>query len=107
VRHRNILYFAHPVFRHYRTYGAVANREPIACAIRNFLGESISLTTNLPSTARVALASQPEEKRHDLHLLAAARLVPQGTSLPLEVNGDRVSLRLPEFSCHQMIELQG
>jgi hypothetical protein len=36
---------------------------------------------------------------------AAARLVPQGTSLPLEVNGDRVSLRLPEFSCHQIVEL--
>jgi hypothetical protein len=146
VRHGNILYFAHPVFRHYRTYGAVANREFIARAIRSFLGESISLTTNLPSTARVALTSQPEEKRHVLHVLyapaihrgggirllggkgieviedlpllpgaeitlrpsssvTAARLVPQDVPLPIETTGDRITLRLPEFSCHQMIEL--
>jgi hypothetical protein len=147
VRHGNILYFAHPVFRHYRTYGAVANREFIARSIRSFLGESVSLSTNLPSTARVALTSQQEEKRHVLHVLyapaihrggniqllggkgveviedlpslhgveitlrppssvSAARLVPQGTSLPLEVNGNQVSLRMPEFSCHQMIEIE-
>ena len=37
--------------------------------------------------------------------VTAARLMPQGTTLPLEVNGDRVSLRLPEFSCHQIVEL--
>ena len=128
-----------------QTYGAVANREFIACAIRCFLGESISLSTNLPSTARVALTSQPEEKRHVLHLLYAAashrgggiqllggkgvevieelaplhvievtlqrsatsaRLVPQGGDITLEKSGDRVTLRVPVFSCHQMIEIE-
>jgi hypothetical protein len=145
VRHENILYFAHPVFRHYRSYGAVANREFIARAIRSFLGEAVSLSTNLPSTARVALTSQPEEKRHVLHVLYApaihrggniqllggkgveviedlpplhdvevtlhlsvtsARLVPQGGEVTLEKSGDRVTLRVPVFSCHQMIEIE-
>jgi hypothetical protein len=145
VRHGNILYFAHPVFRHYRTYGAVANREFIARAIRSFLGEAVSLSTNLPSTARVALTSQPEEKRHVLHVLYApaihrggniqllggkgveviedlpplhdvevtlqssvtsARLVPQGGEVTLEKSGDSVTLRVPVFSCHQMIEIE-
>jgi hypothetical protein len=146
VRHGNILYFAHPVFRHYRIYGAVANREFIARSIRSFLGESISLSTNLPSTARLALTSQPEEKRHVLHVLyapaihrggniqllggkgveviedlpslhgteitlrppssvSAARLVPQDVPLTIETTGDRITLRLPEFSCHQIVEL--
>jgi hypothetical protein len=145
VRHGNILYFAHPVFRHYRIYGAVANREFIARAIRSFLGESISLSTNLPSTARVALTSQLEERRHVLHVLYApaihrggniqllggkgveviedlpplhdvevtlqssvtsARLVPQGGDVTLEKSGDRVTFRVPVFSCHQMIEIE-
>jgi hypothetical protein len=146
VRHGNILYFAHPVFRHYRTYGAVANREFIARSIRSFLGDSLSLSTNLPSTARVALTTQPIEKRHVLHVLyapaihrggniqllggkgveviedlplltgteitlrpsssvSAARLVSQGIPLPIETAGDRITLRLPAFSCHQMVEL--
>jgi len=71
VRHGNILYFAHPVFRHYRSYGAVAQREFIVRAIRAFLGDALTLATNLPSTARVTLTVQPEENRHVLHLLYA------------------------------------
>ena len=71
VRHGNILYFAHPVFRHYRAFGAVAYREFIVRAIRGFLGDAITLSTNLPSTARISLTAQPAEKRHILHLLYA------------------------------------
>jgi hypothetical protein len=151
VRHGNILYFAHPVFRHYRAYGAVAYREFIVKAIRAFLGDSLRVSTNLPSTARLSLAVQPSEKRSILHLLYAptvsrggvmqlsggnlsggksveviedlpplhdvevtlrmpvksAKLVPQGGEVALEQSGDRVTLRLPKFSCHQMVELQG
>jgi hypothetical protein len=150
VRHGSLLYFAHPVFRHYRAYGAVAYREFIARAIRAFLGDALSVSTNLPSTARISLTAQPSEQRHVLHLLYAptvsrggviqlsggntsggksveviedlpplhgvevtlsacfrtARLVPQGADLPVEHSGDRAALRLPAFSCHQMIELQ-
>ena len=148
VRHGSILYFAHPVFRHYRAYGAVAYREFIAKSLRAFLGEALS--TNLPSTARISLAAQPKENRHILHLLYAptvsrggviqlsggnssggktveviedlpplhdvevtlqmpvksARLVPQGDVVALEKSGGCVTLRLSEFSCHQMIELR-
>ena len=146
VRHGNLLYFAHPVFRHYRAYGAVAYREFIVKAIHAFLGDNLTLATNLPSTARVTLTKQSKEKRHVIHLLYApainrggaipllggkgvevvedlpplhdievtlqlsasvrsARLVPEGVSLPLEKSGSHVTLRVPKFSCHQMIEL--
>jgi hypothetical protein len=71
VRKGSVLYFAHPVFRHYRTFGAVAYREFIARTLRWFLGAELSLATNLPSTARVALARQAEPARHVLHLLYA------------------------------------
>ena len=149
VRHGNILYFAHPVFRHYRAYGAVAYREFIVNAIHAFLGDAPRVSTNLPSTARLSLTHQAAEKRHILHLLYAptvsrggvmqlsggnasggrsveviedlpslhdvevtlqlpvksAKLVPQGGEVAIEKSGDRVTLRLPKFSCHQMIEL--
>ena len=149
VRHGAILYFSHPVFRHYRAYGAVAYREFIVKAIRAFLGDTLTASANLPSTARLSLTWQPREKRHILHLLYAptvsrggvmqlsggnvsggksvevieelpclhdvevtlqvpvrsAKLVPQGGEVAIEKNGDRVTLRLPKFSCHQMIEL--
>lgn len=71
VRHGNILYFAHPVFRNYRAYGAVAYRDFIASAIRSFLDESLTLSTNLPSTARVSLTEEPAKDRCVLHLLYA------------------------------------
>jgi hypothetical protein len=145
VRTVNTLYFAHPVFRHYRTYGAVAHREFIVRAIRAFLSDALTLSTNLPSTARVALTTQSEENRSVLHVLYApavyrggniqllggkgieviedltalngteitlrpatpvntARLVPQDFPLMIETNGNRVTVRLPAFSCHQMVE---
>ena len=152
VRHGRILYFSHPVFRHYRANGAVACREFVARSIRFFLGDALTLSTNLPSTARLSLTLQPSEKRHILHLLyaptisrggvmqlsggnvsggrsvevieelpplhnieltlhlpeavRAARLAPQGTELPLEKSGCRLTVRILEFSCHQMIEFQ-
>ena len=149
MQHGNILYFAHPVFRNYRAYGAVAYREFIVKAIRALLGDTLTLSTNIPSTARLNLTKQPKENRHILHLLYAptvsrggvmqlsagnvsggksveviedlpplhdidvtlqmpvksARLVPQGADISIEKSGDRVTLRLPKFSCHQMIEL--
>jgi hypothetical protein len=152
VRHGPILYFCHPVFRHYRAYGAVAYREFVVRSLRKFLGEAISLATNLPSTARVTLTEQAGEKRHVLHLLYAptvsrggvmqlsggnvsggrsveviedlpplndvevtlrlpdevrgARFVPSGEALDLVREGGKVILRVPRFSCHQMIQLE-
>lgn len=71
VHHNNILYFSHPVFRHYRMYGAVVYREFIVRAIRSLLGNTETLSTNLPSTARVTLTWQPDKNRFILHLLYA------------------------------------
>ncbi len=151
VRHGQILYFSHPVFRHYRAIGAVACREFVVRAIRSFLGEALTVSADLPSTARLSLTVQPADKRHILHLLYAptisrggqmqlsggnvaggrsveviedlpplhnsrinlrmpfksARLVPEGKILPLENHANSVTLHLPEFSCHQMVELSG
>lgn len=66
-----ILYFSHPVFQHYRQYGAVAYREFVVRAIRRLMGESLTLETNLPSTARVSLTHQEGQERYILHLLYA------------------------------------
>jgi len=104
VRHGNILYFSHPVFRHYRAYGVVVNRA--------FLDDATTFSTNLPSIARVALTIQPEAKRHVLHLLYAPTINRGGTiqlfggslsnGKTVEVIGDlpplpgvEVTLRLP------------
>lgn len=150
VRHGSILYFAHPVFRNYRAYGAVAYREFMVKAIRAFLGDTLTLSTDLPSTARLSLTRQPKENRHILHLLYAptisrsgvmqlsggnssggktveviedlpalhqievtmrmpfksAQLVPQGEVVAIDKSGRHTTLRLPAFSCHQMIELR-
>jgi hypothetical protein len=120
-------------------------------AIRAFMGDALTLATNLLSTGRVALTKQPKENRHVLHLLYAptvsrggvmqlsggnvsggksveviedlpplhdievtlqlpvtsAKLVPQGGMVSIEKSVNRVTLRLPALSCHQMIELSG
>lgn len=65
-----VLYFSHPVFRHYRMYGAVAYREHIVRTVRRFVGD-LTVETNLPSTARLSLTRQPKEARCVLHLLYA------------------------------------
>ena len=128
----------------------MAYREFIVKAIRALLGDSLTLSTNLPSTARLSLTKQPKENRHILHLLYAptvsrggvmqlsggnisggksveviedlpalhqievtmrmpfksARLVPQGEVVAIDKSGRNTTLRLPAFSCHQMIELR-
>ena len=151
VRHGSILYFAHPVFRNYRAYGAVAHRDFIVAALRALLGDKLTLSTNLPSTARVSLTEDPALNRLVLHVLYAptisrggviqlsggtvsggksveviedlpslqgvevtlnlshavksVRLVPQGGEVPVRKTGNGITLSLPDFSCHQMIEL--
>jgi hypothetical protein len=79
VRSGNLLYFSHPVFRHYRTFAAVSYRTFVARAIRWFLGNTLSLTANLPSTARVSLTHQRGENRYLLHLLYAPTVRRGGT----------------------------
>jgi hypothetical protein len=88
VRHGNILYFAHPVFRNYRSYGAVAQREFVMRAIRAFMGNSLTLSTNLPSTARITLMKRPHENRYVLHLLYAPTVSRGGV---IQLSGGNVS----------------
>lgn len=88
VRHGSILYFSHPVFRHYRAYGAVAYREFIVRAIREFLGDTLTVRTSLPSTARLSLTRQPGENRHILHLLYAPTIARGGV---MQLSGGNVS----------------
>lgn len=113
VRHGAILYFAHPVFRNYRGFGAVAAREFMVRAIFAHLGpQARTVETNLPSTARVTLTHQPRENRHVLHLLYAPTISRGGslqlpaatehTGKSIEViedlpprNGVEITLRLP------------
>jgi hypothetical protein len=149
VRHGAVTYLSHPVFRHYRQYGAVAYREFVVRVIRMMLGEQITLKTNLPSIARVALTRQEGNNRHVLHLLYAptvsrggvlqlaghssgraveiiedlpslsnievslrmgassARMVPQGGVLCLDNAEERIQFKMPDFECHQMVEIYG
>lgn len=69
----NILYLAHPLFSIYRWYGAVAYKQFATNCIDILLADDSSLTTSLPSTARVSLMEQPAENRLVLHLLYAEK----------------------------------
>lgn len=86
VRHGGIAYLAHPVFSLYRFYGAVVHRHYVGQVLKMLLGDSATVETNLPSTARVALNHQPEKRRYVLHLLygntpprGGNRTLPDGT----------------------------
>ena len=67
----NILYFAHPVFTLYATYGIVILKQFVVRAIKALLGEEIQVVTSLPSQGRVSLLEQKEQKRYVFHALYA------------------------------------
>lgn len=75
VQKGNLLYLAHPVFKLYNNYGAVAYKEYIINVIRRLLGADTTLLGNLPSQARVNLMAQPEKNRQILHLLYANKIL--------------------------------
>ena len=86
VRNGDILYLAHPIFSIYHAQGAVAYKHYAANAIRLLLGDDATLTTNMPSTARITLMDQPGESRHILHLLYA-NTHPRGAHVQLSPEG--------------------
>ena len=61
-------------------------------------GKSVEVIEDLPPLHGVEVTLQLP--------VNSARLVPQGGEVSLEKSADRVTLRLPAFSCHQMIELR-
>lgn len=71
VRHGGIAYLSHPVFTIYRANGAVVHKAFVLRVLEALLGEGRTVRTNLPSTARLTLRRQPEEKRQIVHLLYA------------------------------------
>ncbi len=78
-----VMYLAHPVFSIYRGWGCVPVAEYLRKAVRLILGEN-SIETNIPSTARLNLMNQPENKRYVLHLLYANTVARGGN---INVNG--------------------
>ena len=72
------MYLAHPVFTHYRWYGASVQREHVSKALRHLLGDGIGFVSNLPSQARANLMEQPGEGRYVLHLLYANKILRGG-----------------------------
>ncbi len=109
VRKGNVLYMAHPIFSIYYGQGAVAYKEYAINAIKLLLGDDQTLTTNMPSMARVSVMDQPSENRYVLHLLYANTIArggrvtfsPEGyvrDSTPLEVIEDLLPLRDTEVS---------
>ncbi len=109
IKKDSILYLAHPIFSIYSAQGAVAYREYAANAVKLMLNDGQTLSTNMPSTARVSLMKQPEHNRYVMHLLygntvlrgGATNLSPEGyvrDSSPVEVIEDLLPLRDVEIT---------
>lgn len=86
----NVLYFAHPVFALYMGYGAVALKRYVVSALRAFLGDALTLESNLPSTARAHVMEQKKEKRYVCHLLYATPVARGGE---MQLSGGTVATR--------------
>ena len=80
VRNGNITYLAHAVFSLYRGFGAIVHKDYTLRIIDALLGDAQTVTTNLPSTARLTLRRQPREKRQIVHLMYANKALRGGTA---------------------------
>lgn len=92
----NICYLAHPVFSCYCAMGAVAVKDYVVKSIKTLLDNS-TLTVNVPSTARVSLMHQPQQRRYVLHLLYA-NTIKRGEEmeLPAAMGGKTKSIEIIE-----------
>ena len=70
VSNGQIVYFAHSIFKQYRQYGQMLDRDLVKDALAVLLPAPV-LEADLPSTARVSLMDQPAHNRAVLHLLFA------------------------------------
>ncbi|MBT3381411.1 MAG: hypothetical protein HN742_36645 [Lentisphaerae bacterium] len=98
----NILYLAHPVFSLYRAYGAVAYRHYATNAIRTFLANDLTVSSNLPGTARLHLNRQDAETRYVLHLLYANTILRGGS---MEMHGGTVRSTKPIEVVEELLPL--
>lgn len=102
----NILYLAHPVFSIYRSFGQVALRQYVAKALRALLAddESVKLTA-FPSTGRVTLTHQPNERRYIIHLLNANTINRGGAT---DMHGGNMAGRQGNFEIiEELLPLHG
>lgn len=81
----NIAYLPHAAFTIYRQVGAVAYRQFIVKTLKKLLGETL-IETNLPSTARLAIAEQAADSRYIVHLLFGSP-VKRGGDLDFNAEG--------------------
>jgi hypothetical protein len=79
VMTENILYFAHPVFSLYRTYGNTAVKSYVAKALEKFAGETWQVRSDMPSQGRITVMEQPELNRTIVHLLYANTILRGGS----------------------------
>jgi hypothetical protein len=103
VLHGNILYFAHPVFSIYRSYGAVAYRQFITQVLERFLSQDLTVSSNLPSTARLHLNHQPAQNRYVLHVLYANTVLRGGA---MELHGGTVAATRPIEVIEELMPLE-
>ncbi len=61
-------------------------------------GRSVEVIEDLPPLHDVEVTLQLPAK--------SAKLVPQGVDIPLKKSGNKATLHLTEFNCHQMVEFQ-
>ena len=69
-----ILYFSYPVFSLYYGLGQVSLKQIVHKAMMSFVGEEITVKSNLPSQARLSLSQQDKHSRYVLHLLFANKM---------------------------------
>ena len=69
VINQNVAAIAYPVFTLYRKDGAVVMRQFITKVISSLLGQNITITDNMPSTARVTVTEDRARHRQVVHLL--------------------------------------
>ncbi|VWC41664.1 hypothetical protein BLA6860_07034 [Burkholderia lata] len=71
TEYNGIAYVAYPLFRLYQSTGQPLYKYVVRGLLDRLL-PARALTTDLPSAGRATLTSQPDERRHVLHLLYAA-----------------------------------
>jgi len=112
----NICYCAHPVFTIYKQKGATVLRHFIGRTIRRMLGGKASASVmGLPSSGRMTLMEQKEQKRRVLHLLYAEKsLRGRFGENPIEiiedllpVRGVEVTVAVPQKIRKASLEPQG
>lgn len=95
ARKGNLLYFAHPIFSIYRSFGQVALRQAIGRHLDLLLGgDRLVKLENFPSTGRVSLTHQTNERRHVLHLLNGPTINRGGKT---ELHGGTTSSSLSSY----------